>query len=75
MYLGGNGPEAHVVASADRGRTWNDANDPRGALPDASFGLVADAKYQRVSMIETRDLTKKYGELFAIKSINLKQIS
>ena len=24
-----------------------------------------------VSMIETRDLTKKYGELFAIKSINL----
>jgi ABC-2 type transport system ATP-binding protein len=32
---------------------------------------MPDADFQQLSMIETRDLTKKYGELFAIKSINL----
>src|SRR3954466_4696144 len=32
---------------------------------------MSDAEFQKTFMIETRDLTKKYGELYAIKSINL----
>jgi ABC-2 type transport system ATP-binding protein len=43
-------------------------NDLGGVLTE-QFGLAADANDGH--MIETRDLTKKYGELFAIKSINL----